>query len=245
MYSPGFDTWRPVDCSPLGTIFGRKESVSFVPSSKVDQKILKSAISITFGAPMMEIASIDNDNVFLHLNNFKQSSNPQPLIGMGTPYRRLEILENGISEIFPKAYQYVLGFENDQFERSMGAILSLLHAHSGASPIEVRTMAILHFIEWFDKSKTFSKEKLKNRFSISSAEAQSIVSIRNDFVHARRDLSASINDNISAIIKSACKGNLPEDASDPLLTFFVYMLKICRDALLDEIGYLGERKPAI
>ncbi len=239
--TPGLDTASRVQVSNIGQVIGRKKTLSVI-DSKVDDDELGVAISLAVGAPVRFLAKTREGNLKLYLNTPRPELQPRPLFRCADKegWWKTDLVIKGLSNVLVSTISYFAKIPSEEKNLTMDAIMVFLEGRANSGAFELKLLALVRFLEWFDGAKTFSKNALVERLNISQGEAEAIVCLRNQVIHNRMDLRPCLDKTAEELNKAnperfdACRGMHPH------LKVLNYLFSVCGEALLRKIGFEGD-----
>lgn len=242
---PGLDLRGAVSLPNFGEVNGTKKRLSiFGAGDSADSENTLCAVSIAIGAPVLKFASLYKKTLTMALNNSEIKHSARPMFFQGFPNLDEDFRRRGFEEVFTNALTYLGNLENQKREGFRDSVAILLEGRATSSSYRLKILAAMHFLEWWDGSKTMAANQLVARLGIERCEADGILTIRNGFTHNNRDLRAVLDQGFEQISKTKrfdCVIISDGRASDSSALIYIYTL--LSRVLLGEIGFSGEIDP--
>lgn len=243
--SPGYDLFWQVKIADICEVNGRKNTLSIINLKDVPLKTVLLTFSIAVGAPVNVLAETKGGILTLYLNPNKSGAGVRPLFFEGWPRKEIEIVQENFTNLLRLTFEYIEKLEKEPRIQFINAVTSFLEGKSEVSGYTIKLLAAIHFLEWFDGSKTFSANQLVSCLGIGRQEADAVVYLRNGLIHNRRYLGDVVAETYKKLI--ACGSdrftNLRKTADEVVVLNYLY--SICGEALLLRIGYSGSTQDYI
>tara|TARA_R110000744_G_scaffold158940_2_gene275008 strand:+ start:136 stop:1278 length:1143 start_codon:yes stop_codon:yes gene_type:complete len=239
LYTPTFDTGRPIVLNDNLYLVGSKRGFSVVGDSACSDPDLDRSVSVTLGAEASRIVQWDENTVSIWLNNYRPTRRGRPFVDVGSPFIDLNKCAKNFATIFVSTQEYFSRLDGPKSEKADNALRSLLDARSSASNYMAGLLCIFHFLEWFDNSKTMSANTLVTRLGISREEANAVIKLRNGIVHGNAEPGAALLNCHTELFQLTHPRNNFANSSNPAMGVLNYLHSVVGEAFVREIGYKG------
>ena len=240
LFSPGLDTSGLVEVSKTLSFVGDKETVSVFDDDRQKLRLVRTAISIATGAPVHVVATVQDKCFSIYNLAPRTHVKSRVLFFEGYPFAVPDKRQAGLSEVFNCVLSYMKRLSESEQEKFSYAVDGLLQGRMSDHNTLYKLVSGLHFLEWFDGSKTMSANQLASRLKIERAEADILVSLRNEIIHNHikpTDVIRSIHERLVSLAPPKFLRLRAMKNEEVALVDYLYSL--LTEALLHEIGFSG------